>query len=533
MTRRWPVALLLVAVSLAVYASTLTNYPVQDDFGVLALLGSKPADAFPHWFVSTWMDDIWGYTPDEVRPFPALSYQLTTIRGATHTFANHALNVALHAGNAWLVLLLGVEALGLGLGAAALGAVLFAVLPIQTETVAWITGRVDSLPAIFYFAGVLAWVRWRKQGGAVRYGAALGWLFLALFSKQNTITFVAALAVADVLLLGVRPWAGVRACLAAARAWLPFAVLTAGYLGLRYVLFGAVVREDTLAAQPEGVVAGILMHHIERLVLGSLTAARAGGWTVAAAGVALVAAGIWRTRVARGPVLRGVAFHLAWIALGLLPVVVAGYESPRHVYLASAGWAWLVGQCAQTLWHAGPVRVWRPVTVVVAVALAGLYTTQVVADVRVWNTRARVSEMAVRDLDRELAGLPDGALVVVGAPARSWEWALPFVARLPYASADHWGRLNVISPRALHCCRSQWEAYTRATVARWASAVGARPVVGLSWNAETGALSRATSAEDAGLGPTVSLAVQATDPLALDQAITDVLRTFVAPRRVN
>lgn len=533
MTRRGSVALLLVLVSLAVYASTLTNYPVQDDFGVLALLGSKPADAFPGWFVSTWMDDIWGYTPDEVRPFPAVSYQLTTLAGATHTVANHALNIALHAGNAWLVCLLGVEAVGLGLGAAALGAVIFTVLPIQTETVAWITGRVDSLPALFYLAGVLAWVRWRTRGGAARYGAAFAWLFLALFSKQNTITFVAAIAVADLLLLGVRPFASVRTCVAAVRAYLPFAVLTASYLGLRYVLFGAVVREDTLAAQPDGVVAGILTHHVERLVLGSLTAAKAGGWTIASAGVGLVAVGLWRTRVARGPVLRGVAFNVVWVALGLLPVVVAGYESPRHAYLASAGWAWLVGQAVHVLWGAGPSRVWRPGTVGAAVALLGLYSTQVAADVRLWNTRARVAQVAVRDLDRELAGLPDGTLVVVGAPGRSWEWALPFAARPPYASTDHWRRLTVISPRALHCCRAQWDGYTREAVARWAATTGPPPVVGLFWNAETGALSRATSSQDPSMGPTLSLIAQAGDPLALDHAIADFLRTVVAPRRAG
>jgi hypothetical protein len=533
MTRRWAVALLLAGVSLTVYASTLANYPVQDDFGVLALLGDKPADSFPHWFVSTWMDDIWGYTPDEVRPFPAVSYQLTTLTGATHTFANHALNVALHAGNAWLVLLLGVEAVGLTAGAAALGAVVFAVLPIQTETVAWITGRVDSLPALFYLAGVLAWVRWRRAGGAARYGAAFVWLFLALFSKQNTITFVAAIAAVDLLLLGVRPFAGARAFTHAVRAYLPFAVLTAAYLGLRYVLFGAVVREDTLAGQPDGVVTRILTHHVERLVLGSLTAAKAGGWTLAGAGAAVVAAGLWRAPGARGAFAYRAAFSAVWIGLGLLPVVVAGYESPRHAYLASTGWAWCVALSAQMLWRAHPVRVWRGAAAGLMTVVLGIYATQVFADVRLWNTRARVSEVAVRDLDRELAGLPDGTLVLVGAPDRSWEWALPFVARPPYASRDHWARLTVISPRALHCCRAQWEARTRDAVARWASAASRPPVVGLFWDAQTGALSRVDSGQDPSLGPTLLLVVQAGDPLALDQALRDVLRTFVAPRRVH
>jgi hypothetical protein len=36
---------------------------------------------------------------------------------------------------------------------------IFVVLPIQAESVAWVTGRVDSLPAMFYFASFLLYVR--------------------------------------------------------------------------------------------------------------------------------------------------------------------------------------------------------------------------------------------------------------------------------------------------------------------------------------------------------------------------------------
>ena len=533
MTRRAWVAALLIALTLGIYGSTTANYPVQDDFGVLALLGSKPWHTFPHWFVSTWMDDIWGYTPDEVRPFPAVSYQLTTLWGATHTVVNHTVNLALHAGNAWLVCLLGVEAMGLGLGAAALAAVVFTVLPIQTETVAWITGRVDSLPAICYLAGVLAWVRWRKRGGTSCYLWALGWLFLALFSKQNTITFVATLATCDLLLLDVRPWESARTLLRTVRVYLPFVLLTLGYLTLRYVLFGAVVREDTLAATPADVVTDIFRHHLDRLVLGSLTAARSGGWTVAATGLAVVAMSVWRSSIPRMRVLRATLFCVAWVVVGVLPVVVAGYESPRHVYLASAGWALLLGQWACLLWTASPDRLWRPVAAVLTVALLGIYLTQVRADVRLWNVRAQVSEKAAHDLDRELAGLPDGTLVLVGVPARSWEWALPFVARPPYASTDYGTRVSIISPRALHCCRVPWEAYTRDAIAHWEARPDHPPVVGLSWDGVSGAMSRVTSAEDPALGPTLVLIRQASGPLALDQALTGVVRGLVAPRLVR
>lgn len=537
MRRPWlaglAVALVVVAVTAVIYGPTITDYPVQDDFGVLALLSSKPASYFPRWFVSTWMDGIWGYTPDEVRPFPALSYQLTTAAGATSTFANHAVNIALHAANGWLVLLVGMEAVGLSVGAAAVAALAFAVLPIQTESVAWITGRVDSLPALFYVAGFLAWVRWRKAGGPARYLSALGCLFLALFSKQNTITFVPALVAWDVLVHGERPWAGRGAFTAAVRVHLPFVALTVAYLGLRYVLFGAVVREDTLAAQPMEVLVQMLRHHAERLVLGSLTAARAGGWTIAACGAVIVALGVALSSGSRSRAVRALVFCLAWILLGLAPVAVAGYESPRHVYLASAGWVLALGLATDALWSARPGTVWKPVTAGLALALLATYTVQVVADVRVWQTRARVSQIAAVDLDRELTGLPDGTLVIVGVPKRSWEWALPFVARPPYASVDYWSRVSIISERWLYCCRHEWEGQTRAAIARWTARSDRPPIVALFWDAETGDLSRLTSREDATLPVTVSLLAQTPGALPLDQGLSDLLRLLVAPRRVT
>ena len=172
-------------------------------------------------------------------------------------------------------------------------------------------------------------------------------------------------------------------------------------------------------------------------------------------------------------------------------------------------------------------------TLNLVLALLGTYTVQVVADVRVWNTRARVSQIASVDLDRELTGLPDGTLVILGVPKRSWEWALPFVARPPYASVDYWSRVSIISERWLYCCRHEWEGQTRGAIARWMARPDRPPIVALFWDAETGDLSRLTSRDDASLPVTVSLLAQVPGALPLDQGLSDLLRLLVAPRRVT
>ena len=101
-TRLLPVLAIGLAASLP-YASSTGNYFVNDDFGVVQLLSEKPLLYFPRWFVTSWMDHIWGATQDEIRPFPAVTYQLAAIWGATSTVANHVTNIVFHAANALLV----------------------------------------------------------------------------------------------------------------------------------------------------------------------------------------------------------------------------------------------------------------------------------------------------------------------------------------------------------------------------------------------------------------------------------------------
>ena len=75
---------------------------------------------------------------------------------------------------------------------------------MQTESVAWVTGRVDSMPAFFYLASFYLYCRWRAEGRTPLYLWSIAACFTALFSKQNTITLAPALMAYD-LVLGRRP----------------------------------------------------------------------------------------------------------------------------------------------------------------------------------------------------------------------------------------------------------------------------------------------------------------------------------------
>ena len=106
-------AAVIALAAFALYAPTVHDYFVQDDFGVVGLFSQRSLAYFPRWFVSPWTEDIWGYVPDEIRPFPAASYVIASWFGAVAPERNHILNIALHAVNGMLVMLIAEAAAGL------------------------------------------------------------------------------------------------------------------------------------------------------------------------------------------------------------------------------------------------------------------------------------------------------------------------------------------------------------------------------------------------------------------------------------
>jgi hypothetical protein len=480
--------ILVCAAAILPYLTTIDDYFVRDDFGVVQLLSQKPALYFPHWFVTSWMDRIWGYVPDEIRPFPAVSYQLTALGGAASPILHHALNIALHAANGVLVVLLARFAASLSLPAATFAGLAFVLLPVHTETVAWITGRVDSMPAFFYIGSFLCYVRWRARepAGWHLYLASLGIFFLALFTKQNTITMLATLAGYDFLVLRRRLFPLV----AAIRPYVPFAIMTIAYLYLRYLLFGEVARERALTARAIRDFRIIVNRHLRHVVTGEMDGSAALVAIVLAIVAAVIIVALWRRRQ-EGWVL--LYFGPVWWIVGIAPILVAGYSSPRHVYLAAMGWAIVLATLVEMAWNASPDPTRRRIVAVAAALTIGFYLPSLYASIREWGITAEVSQKAVRDVRRTALASPPGTLVIVGAPVRSWEWAMPFTLRPPYARTDLRQRVFIVSPRALSCCTGQWFEETRAALRQWSSGSERDAAIALRWDPETGALARATS----------------------------------------
>ena len=480
------------------YLLTVRDYFVADDFGVVQILSQKPAWYFPRWFVGSWMETVFGVPPQEIRPFPAVSYQLTALVGAAAPTLHHVINILIHVVNGVLVLAIARQAGRLPPPGATLTAVVFVILPVQVESVAWITGRVDSLPALFYLASFLAYAQWRITGSndRLRYVMSVLLFFAALFSKESTITMVATLLLYD-LLIAERPanvsWRSGRSYL----PYIPFALLTAMFLVLRYMLFGDLVRESQLPSGAFGAFGDRIGRHIERIVLGSVTTGAPLAWTLFFIAIGL-ALGLWWIR-ARDDTRRAIGsalyFGPVWMLIALIPTIAAGYESPRHLYLAAVGWAMLLGGTFQAAWTGATLSRLRLVVTVIAAAVLAAYLVPLRTALKSLHSAASISKVAATDLYREASSAIPGTLLIVSAPLRSWEWAMPLVARPPFAREDLTQRVFMVSPWLLHCCRTEWLGDTHRTLQAWSDQPARQPIVVLHWDNATGRMSRLTDAE--------------------------------------
>jgi hypothetical protein len=520
----------IVVAAFIFYAPTIDDYFTQDDFGVVGLLSQRSLAYFPRWFVSPWTEDIWGYVPDEIRPFPAASYVIAAWFGAAAPEPNHLLNIGLHAVNGLFVVWIAEAAAGLSLLPAAFAGLLFVLLPIQAESVAWVTGRVDSLPAFFYFASFLLYVRSVRRTSDpsdVRLQTDYWWsvalFFAALFSKQNTITMVPALIAFDMFLAqeprraGWARWA-VR--------YVPYILLTIGFLALRFVVFHEVARESLLNAERVREFLSDTSRHLVRLVVGG-PGVRAWLWkdTVWIALLAAVIAirpRLWRPAV---------YFGVVWMLLGVAPILLSGYYSPRHMYLASLGWALVLGIAMEAVWHIERYPFSRVIAVAAASLVAVVYAVQLHGVVSDWGRYAAISNAALMQIEREAARDPAGTLIVAGVPRLSWAFAVPHSLRPPFTSADVTKRVSVISDSWDHCCNAGlWEQYTRTRLRDWRDRSDRPPVVALYWNPETQRMSRVSDHDDPQLRTLVSLLLDTKNREALDSVIKGLLTDYVALR---
>jgi tetratricopeptide (TPR) repeat protein len=108
------------------------------------------------------------------------------------TLGYHLANILLHGASAFLLLLILRR---LRVPGAPLAAAIFALHPIQVESVAWMSELNNTLSGVLYFGAALAYLRFDVERRPRDYVIALGLFVLALFSKTITATLPASILV--------------------------------------------------------------------------------------------------------------------------------------------------------------------------------------------------------------------------------------------------------------------------------------------------------------------------------------------------
>jgi protein O-mannosyl-transferase len=162
------------------YAYVAANPFVSDGWSVDAFRRSLTSIVAGHWHPLT----MWTHMTD---------VSLWGLDAGPHVMTN----VALHAANAALVLLL-VRRFGAARFAAVGVALVFALHPAHVESYAWVSERKDVLSAFLFLLVLHSWRGWMTGSSRRAWGGALALFALALMAKAMVVTLPAILFLLDV-----------------------------------------------------------------------------------------------------------------------------------------------------------------------------------------------------------------------------------------------------------------------------------------------------------------------------------------------
>ncbi|MCZ6785062.1 MAG: tetratricopeptide repeat protein [Proteobacteria bacterium] len=368
----------LVAGTVAAYAPALGAGFVWDDDDYVT---ENPLLHEPDGLRRIWLS---ADAPSQYFPLTYTTFRIEYALWELEPLGYHLVNVLLHAANA---LLLWWVLVRLGLPAAWLAAAIFALHPVQVESVAWITERKNVLSLFLSLGSLLAWLRFTEPGArrpGPAYGTSLALAALALTAKTTACTLPAA----QVLVL----WARGRAV--DARRWLqiaPFLLLGLamggvsllwerthqGTVGERFAL--APLESLLVATRAVWFYLGKLVWPVDLTFSYPKFSVDPSdplqyGWLVAGA---ILVLGLWaaRGRIGRWP-LAAAVFFVATLSpvLGFVPLFTFFYShvADHYQYVACIGPIALAAGVGATLLERSGRAPWRARYVLAGVLLVAL-----------------------------------------------------------------------------------------------------------------------------------------------------------------
>src|SRR5579883_767351 len=182
LSRRTMLAVILAVTAIA-YVQSFTHGFVLDDHDLLTRVIPSIHKPIEAWLTGNAFQSYY-------RPIFLTSLYIDNLFFGNAPAGYHVMNLILHLLAVWCAFLF-AERIFHSPAAAAAAALLFAIQPVHTENVSWISGRTDILCAIFVFLSLSAFYDLvRRRTGALAWLSA-GFFFLALASKEVAVVMPA------------------------------------------------------------------------------------------------------------------------------------------------------------------------------------------------------------------------------------------------------------------------------------------------------------------------------------------------------
>jgi protein O-mannosyl-transferase len=296
----------------------------------------------------------------------------------------------------------------------AIATLLFAVHPLRSESVAWISGVTDLFLALFLLPSFYFYMRYRDDGRLPNLIYSLLLFLLATFSKEPAVALPIFIGAYEIFILNRQ-----QPLLARFRSAIQFSLLfflvTVFYFIMRYNALGFILsdknyksyaREEVLMTIPLVIVKYISLlflplnlsiFHQTEMIKSPLSLS----FILPTLFVIALIAGLWRLR--ESAIAR---FAILWFAIHLLPVLnLSAFAEDflvqeRYVYIASLGFSLLVAMALVKIpiEQYSPFKNRRTAQLAIVILIALIFTGKTVAqnthwenDLTLWSHGAEVA----------------------------------------------------------------------------------------------------------------------------------------------
>lgn len=181
----WVFAALLLAITLVAYSPVWNGQPIWDDDAHL----TSPELRSLHGLAQIWTH--LGSTQQYYPLVHTIFWIEHRLWGGTPIFY-HLVNIVLHVASAFLLFKILTK---LKIPGGWLAAAIFALHPVQVESVAWISELKNTLSGVFFLSAILVYLKFDRDRNRRAYFAALGLFVLGLLSKSVIAILPAAILI--------------------------------------------------------------------------------------------------------------------------------------------------------------------------------------------------------------------------------------------------------------------------------------------------------------------------------------------------